>query len=105
VRGNGSARAETSVKATARPNTIRITMRRGPLRDTLDDDLSIDHHLPICHLHRLGLGAILFVWLGMRSGTGHSVRGLTRTHYFDYGIIIAVPMTMREINDLTDLQI
>jgi hypothetical protein len=40
VRGNGSARAETSVKPTARPNTIRITMRRGPLRDTLDDDLS-----------------------------------------------------------------
>jgi hypothetical protein len=40
VRGNGSARAETSVKASARPNTIRITMRRGPLRDTLDDDLS-----------------------------------------------------------------
>jgi hypothetical protein len=40
VRGNGSARAETSVKATARPNTIRITMRHGPLRDTLDDDLS-----------------------------------------------------------------
>ena len=40
VRGNGSARAETSVKASARPNTIRVTMRRGPLRDTLDDDLS-----------------------------------------------------------------
>src|SRR5262245_34292355 len=33
VRGNGSARAETSVKAAARPNTIRITMRRGPPRD------------------------------------------------------------------------
>src|SRR5215471_13138425 len=33
VRGNGSARAETSVKAAARPNTIGITMRRGPLRD------------------------------------------------------------------------
>jgi len=46
----------------------------------------------------------------MRSATGHSVRGftvrgLTPTHYFDYGIIIAVPMTMRGINDLTDLQI
>jgi hypothetical protein len=40
VRGNGSAHAETSVKASARPNTIRITMRRGPLRDTLEDDLS-----------------------------------------------------------------
>src|SRR5215470_6820077 len=40
VRGNGSARAETGVKATARPNTIRITMRRDPLRDTRDDDLS-----------------------------------------------------------------
>src|SRR5215472_13597204 len=40
VRGNGSARAETSVKAAARPNTIRIRMRRGPLRDTLDDDRS-----------------------------------------------------------------
>src|SRR5262249_5102332 len=35
-----SARAETSVKAIARPNTIRIRMRCGPLRDTLDDDLS-----------------------------------------------------------------
>ena len=40
VRGNGSARAETSVRAAARPNTIRITMRRSPLRDTLDDDLA-----------------------------------------------------------------
>src|SRR5262249_42963916 len=40
VRGNGSARAEMSVNAAARPNTIRIRMRRGPLRDTLDDDLS-----------------------------------------------------------------
>ena len=40
VRGNGSARAETSGKAAARPSTIRIRMRRGPLSDTLDDDLS-----------------------------------------------------------------
>src|SRR5262245_64567715 len=40
VRGNGSARAETSVNATARPNTMRITIRCGPLRGTLDDDLS-----------------------------------------------------------------
>jgi hypothetical protein len=40
ARGNGSARAETSVKASARPNTIPIRMRSGPLRDTLDDDLS-----------------------------------------------------------------
>src|SRR5262247_1755087 len=40
VRGNGSALAETIVKAAARPNTRRITMRRGPLRDTLDDDVS-----------------------------------------------------------------
>ena len=40
VRGNGSARAETSDKATARPNTIRIRMRRGLLHDTPDDDLS-----------------------------------------------------------------
>src|SRR5262245_51215762 len=40
VRGNGSARAETSVNATARPNTMRITIRCGPLRDSLDDDLS-----------------------------------------------------------------
>src|SRR5262249_26138537 len=40
VRGNGSARAEMGVKATARPNTIRITMRRGPLPDSLDDNLS-----------------------------------------------------------------
>src|SRR5262245_2750938 len=37
VRGNGSARAETGAKATARPNTIRITMGRGLLRDTLGD--------------------------------------------------------------------
>src|SRR5262249_23649348 len=40
LRGNGSARAETGVKATARPTTIRITMRLGPLRDAPDDDLS-----------------------------------------------------------------
>jgi hypothetical protein len=38
--GNGSARAETSVKAAARASTISITMRCGLLRDTLDDDLS-----------------------------------------------------------------
>ena len=37
VRGNGSACAETGVKATAKPSTARIAMRRGPLRDTLDD--------------------------------------------------------------------
>jgi hypothetical protein len=40
VRGTGSARAETSVKVAARANMIRIRMRHGPLRDTLDDDLS-----------------------------------------------------------------
>src|SRR5215470_9648204 len=62
VRGNGSARTETSVKATARPNTICITTRRGPLRETRDDDLSTIT-IAIGHLHRLGLGAILFVWL------------------------------------------
>ena len=56
VRGNGSARVEAGVKAIARPNTIRITMRRGPLRDTLDDDLST-----------ITISA-LFVWRGMRSG-------------------------------------
>src|SRR5215831_11616481 len=64
VRGNGSARAETSVKAIARPNTIRIRMRR----DTLDEDLSTIT-IPHLLLHRLGPGAILLVWLGMRSGT------------------------------------
>src|SRR5215470_15502355 len=37
VRGNGSARVEMAVKATTRPHTRRTTMRRGPLRDTLDD--------------------------------------------------------------------
>ena len=97
VRGNGSARAETSVKAAAKPNAMRIRMRRGPLGDA-PDDLSTMTIPPF------------FVWLGMRSGTGNSVRGftvrgLTRTHYFDHGIIIAAPMTMREINYLTDLQI
>src|SRR5215831_10678859 len=56
VRGNGSARVETGVKATARPNTIRITMRRGPLRDTL-----ISPRLPSVHF--------LFVWDAQRNGT------------------------------------
>jgi hypothetical protein len=56
VRDNGSARAETNVKAAARPKTIRITMRGGPLRDTLDDDLST-----------ITISAF-FAWLGMRSG-------------------------------------
>jgi hypothetical protein len=37
VRGNGSAGVETGVKAATRPNAIPTTMRRGPLRDTLDD--------------------------------------------------------------------
>lgn len=55
VRGNDSARVETGVKATARPNTIRITMRRGPLRATLGD-LSTMIISPF------------FVWLRMRSG-------------------------------------
>src|SRR5215467_11788562 len=40
VRGNGSARAETHVKATAKPKMMRITMQRGPHRDTLKNDLS-----------------------------------------------------------------
>src|SRR5262245_29904006 len=62
VRGNGSARAETSAKATARPNTIGITMRRGPLRETPDDELSTIT-ISIGQLHRLGLGAILCVRL------------------------------------------
>ena len=66
VRGNGSARAETSVKTTARPNTIRITMRRGPLRDTLDDDLSTITISPFVTYIALALER---VWLGMRSGT------------------------------------
>ena len=84
-------------------------MRRGPLRDTLDDDLSTIT-IPGLSPTSPWPWSDLFVWLGMRRATGHSVRGLTvrgltRTHYFDYGIIIAVPMTMREINDLTDLQI
>ena len=60
VRGNGSARVETGVKATARPNRIRITMRRVPLRDTLDDDLST-----------ITISAF-FVWRGMRSGMGRT---------------------------------
>src|SRR5262249_61055743 len=40
VRGNGSARAETSVNAIASPNTMRITIRCGPLIEPLDGDLS-----------------------------------------------------------------
>src|SRR5262249_42204329 len=40
VRGNGSARAETHVKATTRPKTMRITMPRGPHRHTLKNVLS-----------------------------------------------------------------
>ena len=55
VRGNGSARVEIGVKVTARPNTIRITMRRGPLRDTLDDPSTMTI-------------SPFFVWLGMRGG-------------------------------------
>jgi hypothetical protein len=70
VRGNGSARAGTSVKAAARPNAIRIRMRRSPLRDTLEDDDLSTITIPVCRLHRLGLGDH-FVWLGMHSGTGY----------------------------------
>src|SRR5262249_16738639 len=56
VRGNGSAGAETDIKATTRPKTMRITMRRGPLRDTLKKDLST-----------IAISAF-FVWLAMRGG-------------------------------------
>src|SRR5262249_39930779 len=105
VRGNGSARAETSVKATARPNTIRITMRRGPLRDTLDDDLSTITISPFVTYIAFALERVWDAQQNKHSVRGFTVRGLTPTHYFDYGIMIAVPMTMREINDLTDLQI
>src|SRR5215467_6980303 len=56
VRGNGSARAKTDVKATARPKTMRITMRRGPLRDALKKDLST-----------ITISAF-FVWFAMRRG-------------------------------------
>ena len=83
-------------------------MRHGPLRDTLDDDLSTIT-IPRLSPTSPWPWSDPFVWLGMRSGAGHSVRGFTvlgpaRTHYFDC-IIIAVLMTMLEINDLTDLQI
>ena len=63
VRGNGSARAKTDVKATASPNTVRITMRRGPLRNTLKKDLST-----------ITISAF-FVWLAMRSGMGRKKVG------------------------------
>jgi len=56
VRGNGSARAETDIKATTRPKTMRITMRRGPLRDALKKVLST-----------ITISAF-FVWLAMRGG-------------------------------------
>src|SRR5262249_60492830 len=62
-RGNGSARAETSVKAAARPSTIRIRVRRGLLRDTLDDDVSTIT-IPVFRLHRLSLGAMLSLGSG-----------------------------------------
>src|SRR5262249_40491756 len=67
----GSARAETSVKASARPNTIRITMRRGPLHDTLDDDLSTIT-IPCLPPPSPWPWSDAFVRLGMRSGTGIS---------------------------------
>ena len=103
VRGNGSARAETSVKATARPNTMLITMRRGPL----GDDLSTITISPFVTYIALALER---VWLGMRSGTSilfeaSLFEASPPPITFDYGIMVAVPMTMREINDLTDLQI
>jgi hypothetical protein len=99
LRGNGSARAETSVKATARPNTIRITMRRGPLRDNLDDDLSTIAISPFVTYIALALERS-FRLARMRSGTGHSVRPLHCSRAspapITYGIIIALPLTMRE---------
>src|SRR5262245_57627874 len=66
VRGAGSARAETSVKAGVRPSTLRIRMRGGPPRDTLDD-LSKMSHLSIFRLARdarwdgtLGINSLRF---------------------------------------------
>src|SRR5262249_22262700 len=73
VRGNGSARAETSVKATARPHTIRITMRRGPLRDTLDDDLSTITIPPICHSIALALERSFSFGSGCAAQQGHNL--------------------------------
>ena len=65
VRGKGSARVEMGVKATARPNTTRITRRRGPC-DTLDDDLST-----------ITISAFFF-GLGMRSGMERTESALFR---------------------------
>jgi hypothetical protein len=82
LRGNGSARAETSVKATARPNTIRITMRRGPIRDTPDDDLSKITIFPFVTYIALGFRALARTC----SGTGYSLLNFTvrcLTHCFD----------------------
>jgi hypothetical protein len=107
VRGNGSARAETSVKAAARPNTIRITMRRGPLRDTLDDDLSTITIPPFV----TSIALTLERSFSFGSGCAAEQAILFEASLFEAlpALItltkVAVPMTMREINDLTDLQI
>ena len=37
VRGKGSARVDTGIKASASPNAIRVTLLRGRSRDFLDD--------------------------------------------------------------------
>src|SRR5262245_57181368 len=58
VRGSGSARTETAVKAIAKPKTMRLTMRCHSPRDALKNDLSTITISAFC------------VWLAMRSGMG-----------------------------------
>src|SRR5262245_20621340 len=76
VRGNGSARAGTSVKAIARPNTIRISTRPRPLHDTLDDDLSTITSSPFVTSLALALQRSVRLARDAQRN-GHSRRGFT----------------------------
>jgi len=76
-------------------------MRRGPLRDNLDDDLSTIAISPFVTYIASRPWSDLFVWLRCAAEQvilfdASLFEVLTRTHYFDYGIIIPLRMTMRE---------
>jgi hypothetical protein len=82
-------------------------MRRGPLRATLDDDLSTITIPPFA----TSIALTLERSFSFGSGCAAEQAILFETSLFEALpalitlTMVAVPMTMREINDLTDLQI
>src|SRR5262245_63010170 len=79
VRGSGSAPVETDVKATTRPNTIRIRMRRGPLGDNLDDLSTMT----------INVGGQIFIALSRQSVRAAASNGFRSRHTAPTAVALA----------------